>query len=156
MTTSMSISRATTDDAPLIAPLFAAYREFYAKPDGDSVRCEVFLRERLSKRESVVFLARVPRDGRAVVAGFAQLYPTYTSVGLARVWHMNDLFVLPEFRRRGVAKALTLHAIAFARQDGAARFTLETQHHNAGARALYEHLGMTLGSEFVKYAMRFD
>lgn len=156
MATGVLLSRALPEDAPLVAPLFAAYREFYAKPDGDSVRCEVFLRERLAKNESVVFIARVQRDGRAIVAGFAQLYPTFTSVGLARVWHMNDLFVAPEFRRRGVAKALTLHAIAFARQDGAARFTLETQHHNAGARALYEHLGMTLGSEFVKYAIRFD
>ncbi|MFO0857696.1 MAG: GNAT family N-acetyltransferase [Phycisphaerales bacterium] len=147
-----SITRATLDDAPLIAPLFAAYREFYKKPDGDSVRCEVFLRERISKSESVIFVAR----HAGVVAGFTQLYPIFTSVGLARVWHLNDLFVAPNQRRHGVAKALMLHAIAFAKQDGAARLTLETQVGNAAARSLYERMGMTIGTEFVKYALTFD
>lgn len=149
---SVAITRATLDDATLIAPLFAAYREFYKKPDGDSVRCEVFLRERIAKQESVIFVAR--QGG--VVAGFTQLYPIFTSVGLARVWHLNDLFVSPDHRRHGIAKALMLHAIAFAKQDGAARLTLETQVDNAFARALYEKLGMTLGTEFVKYALKFD
>lgn len=147
-----AITRATLTDAPLIAPLLAAYREFYKKPDGDSVRCEVFLRERISKNESAIFVARQSN----VVAGFTQLYPIFTSVGLARVWHLNDLFVAPEFRRNGVAKALMLHAIAFAKQDGAARLTLETQVDNTSARSLYEKLGMTLGTELVKYALKFD
>ena len=89
-------------------------------------------------------------------AGFTQLYPTFTSVGMARVWHLNDLFVAEGFRRRGAAKALMLHAIAFARGDGAMRVTLETQVENASARALYESLGMTLGTKFVKYAIGFE
>ncbi len=148
----ISITRATLDDASLIAPLFAAYREFYKKPDGDSVRCEVFLRDRITRSESVIFVARL----NSVVAGFTQLYPIFTSVGLARVWHLNDLFVAPDHRRYGVAKALMLHAIAFAKQDGAARLTLETQVDNASARALYEKLGMTPGTEFVKYALKFE
>lgn len=148
----IAITRATLTDAPLIAPLFAAYREFYKKPDGDSVRCEVFLRERISKNESAIFVARQSN----VVAGFTQLYPIFTSVGLARVWHLNDLFVAPQSRRHGVAKALMLHAIAFAKQDGAARLTLETQVDNTSARSLYEKLGMTLGTELVKYALKFD
>jgi ribosomal protein S18 acetylase RimI-like enzyme len=156
MTAPLSISRATADDAPLIAPLFAAYREFYGKQHGDSVRCELFLRDRLSRNESVVFLAKVATKTGTTPAGFAQLYPIFTSVGLARTWHLNDLFVAPDHRRLGIAKALTLHAIAFARQDNAARLTLETQHANTPARALYEKLGMTLGTEFVKYAIKFD
>ncbi len=140
------------DDVPAIAPLFAEYREFYGKAHGDSVRCEVFLRERIERNQSVILVAR----SGGVAAGFAQMYPTFTSVGLARVWHLNDLYVGPELRRCGIGKALTLACIAFARQDGAARLTLETQETNASARALYERLGMTLGTEFVKYAIRFD
>jgi ribosomal protein S18 acetylase RimI-like enzyme len=152
MTARVTITRAAAADTPALAPLLAAYREFYAKPDGDAPRCEVFLRERLTRGESVVFMASVPGRGHAAPAGFAQLYPTFTSVGLARVWHLNDLFVSQTHRRAGIARALVLHCIAFARQDGAARLTLETQHHNAAARALYEKLGFVLGTEFVKYA----
>jgi ribosomal protein S18 acetylase RimI-like enzyme len=156
MSRGTTIIRATLDDVPAIAPLFAAYRAFYGKPAGEVERAEVFVRERLERGEAVVFTARTPGMAQSNAAGFTLLYPQFTSVGTARVWHLNDLFVAPPCRRLGVAKALMLHAIAFARQDGAVRLTLETQASNAGARALYESLGMTLGTEFVKYAMRFE
>lgn len=149
----VTIERATAANVGAVAPLFAAYREFYGKPDGDTERCGVFLHERLARGESIVFVARA--SGHATPAGFAQLYPIFTSVGLARVWHLNDLFVAAGHRRAGVAKALVQHCIAFARQDGAARLTLETQANNAPARALYEKLGFVLGTEFVKYAVKF-
>lgn len=148
-----TIHQARPDDAPALAPLFDAYRQFYAMPS-DPARAEVFLRERLTRAECVVFLARAaPKAGPA---GFTLLYPHFTSVGTGRVWHLNDLFVAPPHRRAGLGRALMLHAIAFARQDGALRLTLETQANNTAARALYERLGMTLGNEFVKYALRFD
>ncbi len=162
MRTPITITRATVSDVPAIAPLFASYREFYKKPDGDPARCEVFLHDRLTRNESIVFVA-LPGRGHSApanvpqpISGFAQLYPTFISVGLARVWHLNDLFVAPTFRRHGVALALVQHCIAFARQDGAARLTLETQVNNAAARALYEKLGFVLGTEFVKYAVKFE
>lgn len=147
----VTISRATPADLPVLTPLFDGYRRFYGKSSHPE-RCEEFLRERLTRGESVIFLARV----EGAPAGMAQLYPTFTSVGLARIWHLNDLFVDPALRRRGVAKALMLHAVAFAKQDGAARLTLETQTTNKEARALYEKLGMLLGTDFVKYGMKFD
>ncbi len=159
----ITIERASAADADVVAPLFAAYREFYKKPDGEAGRCAVFMRERLTRGESVVFMARQPargdvEPGKAAlppIAGFAQLYPIFTSVGLARVWHLNDLFVAPGHRRAGIARALVLHCMAFARQDGAARLTLETQQDNGAARALYERLGFVVGTEFVKYAVKF-
>lgn len=163
MSVRVSIARVAVEDVHLVSPLFAAYREFYGKDNGDAARCGVFMRDRLTRGESVVFVARVP-SGTTIsdpgspgldVAGFAQLYPTFTSVGLARVWHLNDLFVAVRHRRLGVAKALVQHCVAFAKQDGAARLTLETQTHNASARALYEKLGFVLGTEFVKYAVKF-
>lgn len=155
MSRSPDIARARAEDAPIIAPLFAAYRAFYGRPADEVARAEVFVRERLTRTEAVVFLARTQGMPPSTAAGFTLLYPQFSSVATARVWHLNDLFVDPAQRRGGVAKALMLHAIAFARQDGAVRLTLETQAHNAAARALYESLGMTLGTEFVKYAITF-
>lgn len=152
MNAAFEIVRATTADAGRIAPLFAAYREFY-KQTGDAPACEIFLNERLFRGESVVFIAE---DATRSALGFAQLYPTFTSVGLARVWHLNDLYVREASRRLGVGRALVQHCLGFARRDGAARLTLETQGTNAPARALYDKLGFTLGSEFVKYAVKFE
>ncbi|HYF15456.1 MAG TPA: GNAT family N-acetyltransferase [Phycisphaerales bacterium] len=151
MTPRLKITRATAAEVNDLAPLFDGYRRFYGKPSEPDA-CAHFLNERISRNESVVFIGRF---GDAA-AGFTQLYPTFTSVGMARVWHLNDLFVAEGFRRRGAAKALMLHAIAFARGDGAMRVTLETQVENASARALYESLGMTLGTKFVKYAIGFE
>ncbi len=147
----MRIHQATVADVGTLTPLFDGYRQFYGKAS-EPERCEFFLRERLFRGESVVFVASV--EGQA--AGFTQLYPQFSSVNTGRVWHLNDLFVGPAFRRHGVGKALMLHAIAFAKQDGALRLTLETQVSNAPARALYESLGMSVGNEFVKYALKFE
>jgi ribosomal protein S18 acetylase RimI-like enzyme len=147
------ISRATMADAQAIAPLFDGYRQFYGK-QSDLDRAHWFISERLLRGESIIFVASVAQVHG--FAGFTQLYPTFTSVNTARIWHLNDLFVAPNARRLGVAKALMLHAIAFARQDGALRLTLETAADNAPARALYESLGMTLGTTFVKYALAME
>jgi ribosomal protein S18 acetylase RimI-like enzyme len=149
----LRIERATVADAAALAPLFDGYRQFYGKPS-DIDRAHWFLTERLSRQESVVFGASVSQLHG--FAGFVQLYPIFSSVSTGRVWHLNDLFVRVDARRLGIAKALMLHAIAFARQDGAVRLTLETAVDNAPARALYESLGMTLGSTFVKYALPMD
>ena len=73
--------------------------------------------------------------------GFTQLYPAFSSVSASRVWILNDLLVLPEARRMGVARALLSSAAEFARADGALRLELETDHDNASAQALYRAMG---------------
>jgi len=57
------------------------------------------------------------------------------------VWILNDLFVLPAMRRRGVARRLLDAAAGFAREDGAAAIQLETTRDNAAARATYRAAG---------------
>jgi GNAT superfamily N-acetyltransferase len=96
-----------------------------------------FLRERLTREESVVLLAE--RDGAAV--GFTQLYPLFSSVRTARLWLLNDLFVVESARRSGVARALLDAAADFARRDGACGLMLETGRDNVAARALYRAAG---------------
>ncbi len=150
----VDIRRATTADAQSVAQLFDLYRQFYGKlPDLD--RSHWFVSERLLRGESVIFVATHAKAGQFPV-GFTQLYPTFTSVNTSRVWHLNDLFVHERARRLGVARALMQHAIAFAREDGALRLTLETAEDNLPARKLYGSLGMTLGTTFVKYALTMD
>lgn len=65
----LRIVRATSDDVPDIATLFDAYRRFYHQKPKRSWS-EEFLKRRLSRNESVIFLALM--NERAV--GFAQPY----------------------------------------------------------------------------------
>ena len=134
--TGTTIRRATLADLDALAPLFDGYRRFYAQA-GDLARARDFLKERMSRNESVVLLAF---QGDAP-AGFTQLYPIFSSVRTARTWLLNDLFVAEHARRGGVAHALLDAAAAFARADGAAGLVLETTVDNAPARALYRAAG---------------
>lgn len=55
--------------------------------------------------------------------------------------HINNLAVLPAWRRRGVGRALLEAVLAEARRLGAVRATLEVRASNQAARALYERAG---------------
>lgn len=131
-----TVSHAQPADLDALAALFDAYRQFYGQPS-DVPGAREWLRSRLRFGESKVLVAR---QGSTAV-GFAQLYPMFSSVRMARTWVLNDLFVLPATRRQGVARALLDAAAAFARADGAASIQLETARDNAAARATYRDAG---------------
>ena len=127
-----TVSHATPADLDALARLFDAYRQFYGQ-SSDVAAARDWLRNRLRFGESKVLVAR--QGGNAV--GFAQLYPSFSSVRMARSWILNDLFVLPATRRQGVARALLDASAGFAREDGAAVISLETARSNDAARATY-------------------
>jgi len=52
----MNIIRATTEHTDLIAPLFDLYRQFY-KAQADLEASSQFIFDRLTKNESVIFIA---------------------------------------------------------------------------------------------------
>ena len=86
-----------------------------------------------------------------VAAGFTQLYPSFSSGAMARIFVLNDLFVAPEMRRRGVGAALLNAAAEFGRREGAARLTLSTELNNTTAQALYEKAGWKRDTVFCVY-----
>jgi ribosomal protein S18 acetylase RimI-like enzyme len=140
------ILQATPADVGDVAPLFDAYRQFYGKPP-DVEASRRFLFARLSKNESVLFLAR---QGAQVV-GFVNLYPVFSSVNLTRQWILNDLFVAPEARKLGVGRALTERARQLAEATQANGLALETAIDNHAAQKLYESLGWRRDNEFYRY-----
>ena len=148
-----AVLRAQPHHLDALAPLFDAYRQFYRQPSNlDAARR--FLANRLEADESVIFLARLP--GAEAFAGFTQLYPFFSSVRMRRVWVLNDLYVAPEARRSGVARALMDAARDFARDDGAASLELATETSNARAQALYDDLGYERETDYWHYALALD
>lgn len=135
----IEIHRAGPGDLDRVAGLFDAYRQFYSQPT-DPAGARRFLAERMRNDESVILLATA--DGEA--AGFTQLYPMFTSVGMRRLWLLNDLFVAPGARRTGVATQLMQAAHDHAARTGAAGVMLETGKSNHQAAALYRKLGYEL------------
>lgn len=143
------VRRAGAADLPFVAPLFDAYRVFY-KQASDVAGAHAFLAERLRLNESVILLAELEGLG---VAGFTQLYPAFTSVGLRRLWYLNDMYVAPEARRRGVSTALLEAARRHGLETGAARLVLTTELDNLAAQATYEAHGWKRDERYYTYEL---
>ncbi|WP_407568862.1 GNAT family N-acetyltransferase [Deinococcus altitudinis] len=148
------VRRAGVADLPLVAPLFDAYRVFCKQPS-DVAAAHAFLTERLRLNESVILLAEL---GDGVAAGFTQLYPAFTSVGIRRLWYLNewylnDMYVAPEARRRGVSTALLEAARQHGLATGAARLVLTTELDNLAAQATYEAHGWKRDERYYTYEL---
>ena len=85
------VRQATASDLDLVVPLFDKYRKFYGHPS-DPEGGRRFIEERLEHAESTIFLAF--HDSATV--GFTLLYPSFSSGAMARIFILNDLFVLAE------------------------------------------------------------
>ncbi|HUX51617.1 MAG TPA: GNAT family N-acetyltransferase, partial [Spirochaetia bacterium] len=142
----ITIRRATSADIDAVATLFDSYRVFYGnKSDLNAARS--FLTERVRRSESVVFIAH--DDGTP--AGFTQLYPSFSSVSIAPIYILNDLYVDAVHRRRGIGALLLSFAVQFAKAEGAVRLMLTTAYDNLTAQRLYEAEGWVRDEHYFTY-----
>lgn len=140
------IRRATLTDAETIAPLFDEYRQFNGKKT-DYAGALTFLVDRLRLAESVIFVAEIEKD----IAGFAQLFPAFSSVSLARTFIVNDLFVSRSQRRKGIGSSLLQEAAHHAGDEGAIRLTASTAIDNVATQILNEANGFVRDKSFYVY-----
>jgi GNAT superfamily N-acetyltransferase len=142
----IAVREASAADLEPLASLFDQYREFQGMgPDRAAARA--FLCARFERGDSVVLVA----EKGAAPVGFAQLYPSYSSVALARVFILNDLFVHGSARRRGVASKLLAAVESYAWSHGAVRVTLNVARNNQPGQALYEARGWRQDAQFQMY-----
>lgn len=138
---------ASLEDLEALAPLFDAYRQFYDQP-ADLALARAYLGERIARGECVVYVA-LGED--ASIVGFTLLYPTFTSVGAARIFVLSDLFVTPPARGTRAGVALLEAAKAHAKAAGALRLSLRTAHDNLRAQRVYERNGWLREQRFRQY-----
>jgi ribosomal-protein-alanine N-acetyltransferase len=93
---------------------------------------EMYLAELENPGVSFLYLARDPA-GRAI--GFCSFWRVLDEL------HINNLAVLPGYRRAGVASALLTRVLAEGAALGARKATLEVRRSNEPARRLYERFG---------------
>ncbi|MBD9443590.1 GNAT family N-acetyltransferase [Pseudomonas sp. PDM04] len=145
----MRIIQATLEHLDLLTPLFVKYREFYGSlPYPDSSRA--FLEKRLRRKESVIYLALSDDDK---LMGFCQLYPSFSSLSLKRVWILNDIYVAEDARRQLVADNLIRTAKKMAKETNAVRMRVSTSSDNRVAQKTYESIGFKEDTEFKNYVL---
>jgi len=96
---------------------------------------EMYLAELENPGVSYLFVAK---DSNGRVVGFCGFWRVVDEL------HINNLAVLPEYRRQGVASQILGRVFAEGRRVGAGRATLEVRRSNEIARRLYERFGFTV------------
>jgi len=132
-----TVRLASRADAPAAARLLHDFNaEFETETPGPAVLTER-LEPLLASGEVVVLLAGSGPDG------FAQLRfrPSVIRVGLDA--YLEELYVAPALRGRGLGRALLEAAMEESRRQGATRIELGTSEDDTAALALYESAGFT-------------
>ncbi len=81
----------------------------------------------------------VEADGKSV--GFALTAKTYSREAGGKVLWLEELFILEEYRSRGLGREYFAYIENYAKQNGFARIRLEVEPENVRARALYGRIG---------------
>jgi len=81
--------------------------------------------------------------------GIAVCFAGFSTFRARPLLNIHDLAVLPEYRGKGVGRALLQAAEDYARRQGCCRLTLEVLENNAGAQALYRSFGFDDAARFL-------
>jgi ribosomal protein S18 acetylase RimI-like enzyme len=141
---------AQTDDLGPVSSLFTRYLQFYGRELTDCAVVLDYLQSRMVNHESTLFIAII--DGEII--GFAQLYPSFNSLSLQKIYILHDLFVHESARGRGVASKLLNHTKRYAIENGAYEITLQTANTNFTAQSLYERHGYKKDDLFSSYCLQ--
>ena len=144
----MEIYQATIGDLEGVSNLFNLYRVFYQQTS-DLEGAKIYIKKRLESKDSVIF---VVKDQQKYV-GFIQLYPTFSSISMKKVWILNDLYVDVEARRQGIGEMLLHKARDYAIETGAKSISLSTAPDNYSAQRLYGKHGYVRDSQFYHYEL---
>jgi GNAT superfamily N-acetyltransferase len=138
MAQGVEISAVREEEFETLLPLISAYQRFYEVDDVDPDRNRFFFRRFLAPSEDGLLLAA--RDEGGVILGYACLYWHFSSLQALETVLMNDLFVAPEARGRGIGRALIEATAEVARGRGAAWVEWSTAPDNHTAQRLYDSL----------------
>ncbi|HJT17917.1 MAG TPA: GNAT family N-acetyltransferase [Thermoanaerobaculia bacterium] len=149
----MEIREATEADVPLILQFIKDLAE-YERLSDKVVATEEKLRRTLfgSPRFAEVVFAR--EDG--VDAGFALFFHNYSTFHGAAGIYLEDLFVKPEFRGRGIGKQLLVYLARLARERGCTRLEWAVLHWNTPSIEFYKHLGAVPMSDWIVFRLTGD
>jgi GNAT superfamily N-acetyltransferase len=147
------IDPATAADVPAILALITALAQYEALSDA-VVADEATLRESLFGPAPAAE-ALIARAGDAPV-GFAVWFHNYSTFLGRRGLYLEDLFVIPEWRGRGVGRALLggLARIALAR--GCGRMEWSVLDWNEPAIGFYKRIGATAMDGWTVYRLTGD
>ena len=139
------VREATPADIPLILELIAGLAE-YERLVHEAVATPADLDRALFGPRPAAEVLIAECDGRA--AGFALFFISFSTFLGKPGLYLEDLFVWPRFRGRGVGKRLMLHLARLAVERGHGRFEWSVLDWNTPSIEFYRRLGSLPQSEW--------
>ena len=133
----VAIRGAVADDAATLVSLVHQFEREEGKSAARLTVADVLAQGFGERARFSVLLAE--DAGRAL--GYALFYPSYDSEHAARGLYLQDLFVVPEARRRGVGRALIAAVARACQADGGCYLFWNALANNDAGRAFYRRIG---------------
>ena len=148
MSAGVTLRPATRADVPVILELIRGLAE-YERLAAECVATEAALSETLfgTRPQAEVILALA--DG--MPAGFALFFHNYSTFLARHGIYLEDLFVKPAFRGRGIGQLLLVHLAQLAVSRGCGRLEWSVLDWNTDAIRFYETLGAKAMDEWTVY-----
>jgi GNAT superfamily N-acetyltransferase len=134
------IRLAVPSDVPLIHSLIHELATYERAPHSVHITGEQLLRDGFGPERYYECLIAEEDESPAGFALFFTIYSTWQGRSL----HLEDLFVRPEFRGRGIGKALIARVASIAVERGCARLEWNVLEWNQPAIDFYRSLDATL------------
>lgn len=142
------IVRVRAEHIDQVLPLMRAYCEFYeAAPSAGALRAVAQALVADPEHAGIQLLARSDEN---TALGFATLLWTFSTLNAGAIGLMNDLYVAPAARGRGIGTALIDACAGECVHYGMSGMEWYTAPSNARAQSVYDHTGATR-SEWVNY-----
>jgi GNAT superfamily N-acetyltransferase len=136
-----TIRAATPTDVPVLFDLIQALAEYEKLSHAVTGNTEALL-DHLFGAKPYAEAILVESAGQAV--GFALFFPNYSTFLTKPGIYLEDLFVLPEFRRKGIGKAILQYLAQLAVERDCGRLEWSVLDWNEPAIAFYEKLGASV------------
>lgn len=149
MKTAFTVRDARPGDADAIYRLvreFAEYEKLAHQCTGSAEQLHEHLWGPRPFIEALV--AEVSKGGQPQAVGFAIYFHNYSTFVARPGLYLEDLFVLPEYRRNGIGEAMFREVAARAVARGCGRFEWAVLDWNAPALEFYRALGATIMPEW--------
>jgi GNAT superfamily N-acetyltransferase len=136
---SFTIAPATPEDVPLILALITELAE-YEQLAHEVQATEPLLHEALFS-DAPVAHAVIARTAQGTPAGFALFFFSFSTFVGRPGLYLEDLFVRPEFRKRGLGRQLLAHLARVAIERGCGRMEWSVLNWNETALRVYRAIG---------------
>ncbi|MFZ1287862.1 MAG: GNAT family N-acetyltransferase [Candidatus Phosphoribacter sp.] len=147
--TSVRVREAIPADCPAIHELIVALAVYEREPDAVEGAVDELAAHLFGDRPQVFcHVAEVREDGVWTIAGIAVWYVTFSTWKIRHGLWLEDLFVRPEARGRGLGRMLLAELARIAVERGYPRFEWWVLDWNTPAQRFYQSLGAAAQDEW--------